>query len=177
MRTRAKKAIWDKEQPRMSWSAYNARLKRSRRWFVAAQTLGWGFLVLVPTATVTPNWVEQTLLTAEWNIWLQLVKRVNPAAVQASRDFDAWVGPLALQNGSINSAERLRLEARLDMRIHEVPDSDNDDDEPGTESESDSDDTKSTGSILPRSRLPSLDLRELFRPAGDRDASQRDTES
>lgn len=157
----------------MSWSAFNARLKRSRRWFQAAQTLGWGFLVLIPTATITPHWVEQTLRMAEWDIWLRLVERVNPVAVQACRDFEAWAGPAALQNGSIQDAKRLRLEQQLNLRIHEVPDTD-------SNSDSDSDSGGSAGGSAPskaaspspgshkhaarHTAVPhSLDLRELFR--------------
>ncbi|KAF2826578.1 hypothetical protein CC86DRAFT_291685 [Ophiobolus disseminans] len=73
LRTRAKKEIWDAEAPPCTWAAYNARLKRSRRWYEAAETLGWGVLVLTPSDTITPHWVEQTLRAGEWNIWLQLV--------------------------------------------------------------------------------------------------------
>lgn len=122
-RSRAKRALWDQVRPSGSWAAFNVRLKRSRRWFEAAQMLGWGFLLLLPAATVTPNWVEQTLRAPEWRIWLQLVQRVNPGAVQASRDFDAWLGPSALEGGPITNDERLGIEAALEMHIQEVSDS------------------------------------------------------
>jgi hypothetical protein len=55
LRTQAKKEIWDAEAPLCTWAAYNAWLKRSRRWYKAAETLGWGILVLTPSDTITPH--------------------------------------------------------------------------------------------------------------------------
>ena len=55
LRTQAKKEIWDAKAPPCTWAAYNARLKRSRRWYEAAETLGWGVLVLTPSDTITPH--------------------------------------------------------------------------------------------------------------------------
>lgn len=196
VRSRAKKALWDKEQPRASWDAYNSRLKRSHRWWQAATVLGWGFLVLVPSTLITPNWVEQTLRTAEWDIWLQLVERVNPAALQAGRAFDAWAGPAALKDGSLQGAARLRLEQRLGSRIHEVAEADSDahhgsQGDGDTDHDSDSGDS-ARGSAPSRAASPSpgsceqaaghtavprpLDLRELFRSVGSGDLALSSTE-
>jgi hypothetical protein len=49
------------------------------------------FSTVTLTSYHDPHWMEQTLRAGEWNIWLQLVQRVNRAAVAASHDFDAWV--------------------------------------------------------------------------------------
>ncbi|KAF2023213.1 hypothetical protein EK21DRAFT_118978 [Setomelanomma holmii] len=115
---------------------------------VAGSRLERSFLVLIPTATIKPNWVEQTLKVAEWDIWLELAERVNPAAVQASRDFDARVGPAALQDGSIK-AQSLRLESRLESRITEVSESDDkvDDDVPSDSNSNDSSGDRANDSI------------------------------
>jgi hypothetical protein len=87
VRSLAKQALWEQKSPPCSWASFNARIKRSRRWYQAAETLGWGLLVLIPTNFVSLNWVEQTLRAPEWDIWLQLIPRVNAAAVDASQSF------------------------------------------------------------------------------------------
>ncbi|EDU43044.1 predicted protein [Pyrenophora tritici-repentis Pt-1C-BFP] len=48
--------------------SFNARVKRSRRWYEAATKLGWGCLLLMPVEIVTVSWVEQTLLVSEWSL-------------------------------------------------------------------------------------------------------------
>lgn len=171
VRTQAKKEIWDAEAPPCTWAAYNARLKRARRWYEAAETLGWGVLVLIPSDTITPYWVEQTLRAGEWNIWLQLVQRVNPAAVAASHDFDAWLGPPGIEHGSLEGASTLTIEAGLPYRITEVPDSEGESDaatlDGSSEDEHDGDgeDGHSEHSTTRDSPLASaLDLRQLFQP-------------
>jgi hypothetical protein len=121
LRTQAKKEIWDTKAPLCTWVAYNAWLKRSRRWYKAAETLGWDILVLTPSDTITPHWVEQTLRAGEWNIWLQLVQHVNPAAIAASHDFDAWLGPPGIEHGSLKGASTLTIKAVLPYRITKIP--------------------------------------------------------
>lgn len=180
IRTQAKKALRDRHRPDLhngpTWSAYKVRLKRAQRWTFAADRLGWGFLLLIPTAIITPHWVEQTLRSAEWDIWLQLVMRANPDAVQASRDFDQWVGPSALQDGSIEGAGQLQLEARLQSRLQEVSDGDDEEDDEGILSDSEDDNGDSSGNGAASragSRaqganetvsVQSLSLRALFQP-------------
>jgi hypothetical protein len=171
LRTQAKKAIWDTENPPCTWAAYNARLERSRRWYEAADTLGWGLLVLIPSDTVTPHWVEQTLRAAEWNIWLQLVQRVNPATVAASHDFDAWLSQTGIEHGSLEGASWLTIEAGLEERITKAADSD---DEGNVASDDDNDDSSHDGhgtagqlAITLNTHpiiLQSLDLHQLFQP-------------
>jgi hypothetical protein len=151
LRSQAKQALWKREKPRMTWEAYNARLKRARRWLVAVRTHGWGLLVIMPTTAITPYWVEQALRIEEWMLWLRLVERVHPVAVQASRDFDDWLGPATLPSGSLQGTERLPLELHLEARVHELTDGD------------DNSDADKGGHVeTPHS---ALDLRELFRPA------------
>jgi hypothetical protein len=124
VRAQAKRILWEQEQPSGTWVAYNNRLKRSRRWYEAAQVLGWGCLLLMPADTVTSCWVEQTLRVAEWTVWLQLVQRVNAPAVQLGREFDAWLGPGGLSGGPVPCAERSGIEASQALRICAIPDSD-----------------------------------------------------
>jgi len=181
LRTQAKKEIWDAETPPCTWAAYNARLKRSRRWYEAAETLGWGVLVLIPSDTITPHWVEQTLRAGEWNIWLQLVQRVNSAAVAASHDFDAWLGPPGIEHGSLEGASTLTIEAGLPHRITEIPDSDGEGDAASLDGSSDDEHDKdghsehsitsdpslasaAEGTHPVPIRLHALDLRQLFQP-------------
>jgi hypothetical protein len=64
---------------------------------------------------------------------LQLVERVNAPAVQASCDFDAWLGWEALQNGPIRHAQQLQLELAFHSRVEEVPNSDAGSDEDSSE--------------------------------------------
>jgi hypothetical protein len=177
LRTQAKKEIWDAELPPCTWAAYNARLKRSRRWYEAAEMLGWGLLVLTPSDTITPHWVEQTLRAGEWNIWLQLVQRVNPAAVAASHDFDAWLGPPGIEHGSLEGASRLTIEVGLRERITEVADSESEADAASLDHGSDDEhgDGHSEHSTISYPSLASavkpvpillhaLDLHQLFQP-------------
>jgi hypothetical protein len=181
LRTQAKKEIWDAEAPPCTWAAYNARLKRSRRWYEAAETLGWGVLVLTPSDPITPHWVEQTLRASEWNIWLQLVQRVNPAAVAASHDFDAWLGPPGIEHGSLEGASTLTMEAGLPHHITEIPDSEGGSDAASLDGSSDNEHDEdrhsehsitgvpslasaAKGTHLVPALLHALDLRQFFQP-------------
>jgi hypothetical protein len=83
------------------------------------------------------------LRAGEWNIWLQLVQRVNPAAVAASHDFDAWLGPLGIEHGSLEGASRLTIEAGLPHRITEVLDSEGEADAASLDGSSDDEDRHS----------------------------------
>lgn len=147
VRTQAKKILWEQVKHRgtdklgrpWTWAAYNTQLKRAARWYEAAETLGWGGLLLIPADTVTPCWMEQTLRVAEWTIWLQLVLRVSPAAVQVGRDFDAWAGPSGLASDPGPCVGGPSSEASQVRRICEVPDTKDED-------EDEMDDATETGS-------------------------------
>lgn len=130
LQTAAKESLWHERSANSTWTwnAFSMRLKRSRRWRDAVETLGWGILLLIPTDIVTRNWVEQTLRAAHWRIWLELVQRVNPDATGASRDFDAWLGPSRSMHGSLDGTATLTFELTKGSRLAEVPDSDDDKD-------------------------------------------------
>jgi hypothetical protein len=61
------------------------------------------------------------LRAGEWNIWLQLVQHVNPAAVAASHNFDAWLSPPGIEHGFLEGASTLTIKAVLPYRITEIP--------------------------------------------------------
>jgi hypothetical protein len=42
----------------------------------------------MPYEVITPSWVRQGLCAAEWTMWLDLIKRVNPKAVETGRVVD-----------------------------------------------------------------------------------------
>jgi hypothetical protein len=175
VRSLAKRSIWEEKSPPFSWASFNARIKRSRRWYQAAETLGWGFLVLIPTNLVSPNWVEQTLRVLEWDIWLQLIPRVNAAAVEASRSFDSWLGVQGIEQGSLQGTAKLQLEVMVVSRLTEVADSDS---EGGSSSDegnvvgesllhSGLRDQAIVGSIAPRvGGSQEVDVRRLFELCG-----------
>ncbi|KAF2188442.1 hypothetical protein K469DRAFT_565313, partial [Zopfia rhizophila CBS 207.26] len=64
--------------------------------------------------------VEQTLRVREWDIWLDLVERVNPHAYAASQALDSWLGSECIAGGLINRKEPLCIKAELPKTIHEV---------------------------------------------------------
>jgi len=136
------------------------RLARAKRWFRATQVLGWGSLCLMPTDTVSNGWVERDIHPDVWNIWLQLVKRVNPEAHSASLALDNCVGQEGIQGGPIQTKEVLCIEEKgptVFYEVEEIADSaDEQDSDGGTEC-----------SILENSAprpLRQLTLQELFRP-------------
>jgi hypothetical protein len=123
------------------------------------------------------------LRASKWDIWLQLVQRVNPAAVAASHDFDAWLGPFGIEHGSLEGASTLTFEAGLPppRRITEIPNSEGESDAASLDGSSDDEhdeDRHSKHSITSEPSLAStamgtypvpislhgLELRQLFQP-------------
>ncbi|KAH6613163.1 hypothetical protein C7974DRAFT_444811 [Boeremia exigua] len=140
---------------------FKRRLHQALRWYEAASRLGWGMLCLLPHDTISNSWVENDLRIPYWHIWLELVGRVNPAAYEASRQLQTWLGSEALSGGPISEKETLYIEAtssRLPLatstQITEVADSD-----VGSDDESDS-------AAVPTQRQPMRQrtLLELFKP-------------
>lgn len=141
------------------------RLHQALRWYEAASRLGWGMLCLLPHDTISNSWVENDLRVPYWHIWLELVGRVNPAAYEASRQLQTWLGSEALSGGPISEKETLYIEAtssRLPLatctQLTEVADSD-----VGSDNESDS-------AAVPSQRQPMRQrtLLELFKPQPQR---------
>lgn len=60
--------------------AFKQRLARAKRRFSATEVLGLGILSLMPTDVISNSWVERHISLDQWNIWLQLVKKVNQDA-------------------------------------------------------------------------------------------------
>ncbi|CAA9967166.1 hypothetical protein PTMSG1_10525 [Pyrenophora teres f. maculata] len=147
LRSRAKQQLWEEQLPTATFNAFNARLKRARRWYEAAETLGWGSLLFLEGDVVTANWVEQTLRVSEWSLWLRLVQRVNPSVQQLIHNVDTFLGPNGLRGGPISNMQPVGAEVSEALRICEVPDSqDGSGDEEGDdEDEDDKDDHQSDG--------------------------------
>jgi hypothetical protein len=140
---------------------FKKRLQRATRWYEAADRLGWGSLCLMPYDEITNTWVEQTLRVGEWNIWLMLVKKVNPDAYTASKALDSWLGSESILGGSIDGKETLQIEAELPTTLYgveEVQDSEDDEDVARTQSSAIDLSTESARPLRQRT------LTELFRP-------------
>jgi hypothetical protein len=165
LRTEAKKSLLPLVFPNAAAKAtdenyitLSKRLSRATRWYEAADKLGWGSLCLMPHDMISNTWVERTLHVGEWHIWLDLVKRVNPDAYDASQAFDSWLGSESIAGGSIAGKEMLRIEeAPLIDEIEEVRDSEDEGDFGPTQSEV----ILSSG---PARQLRQLTLPELFGP-------------
>ena len=87
------------------------RLSRASRWYAAATTLGWGSLCLMPSDAISNKWAEKTLTRPEWDLWLQLVNKIEPDVCTASRKLDAWLGADGIEGGPIKDKEPLCIEA------------------------------------------------------------------
>ncbi|CAA9965775.1 hypothetical protein PTMSG1_09134 [Pyrenophora teres f. maculata] len=137
----------EEQLPTATFNAFNARLKRARRWYEAAETLGWGSLLFLKGDVVTANWVEQTLRVSEWSLWLRLVQRVNPSIQQLIHNVDTFLGPNSLRGGPISNMQPVGAEVSKALRIYEVPDSQDGsgDKEGDDEDEDDKDNHQSNG--------------------------------
>jgi hypothetical protein len=162
LRTEVKKAfralVYPKPTEREK-NIFDKRLQRAQRWYAAANELGWGSLCIMPYDHVSNTWVEQTLRVGEWQVWLELVKKVNPDAYSASKAFDAWLGSESIA-GSIEGKERLCIEDEppaTTCEIEEVQDSE-DEDFAATQSQ------RVASSSDPPRPLRQLTLPELFKP-------------
>jgi hypothetical protein len=141
--------------------AFGKRLVRAKRWYLAAETLGWGILCLMPTDLVSNNWVEKDLRAAEWSLWLTVVKKVNLDACNASIAFDNWVGTEGIQGGPIQSSDTLSIEAEGPTVVYEVEEIADSADEEGDNSAEECTTPSSKSTARP---LRQLTLLELFSP-------------
>jgi hypothetical protein len=134
LKTEVKNALFARMKGDVTKDAFNQRLKRAGRWFEAAETLGWGCLCLMPYEDITQSWVEQGLCAAEWTIWLGLVKRVNPKAVEVGQVIDQWLGKDCIAGGPYPPKEQLRLEMDLLATVASVEEmADSEEEEEGDE--------------------------------------------
>jgi hypothetical protein len=142
-----------------------SRVTRGMRWYKMGQALGWGSFCLVPHDVITNTWLEHTLRVPELDIWLELVRKVNPDVVKAAHILDSWLGPDGIAGGAISEKTPLGIEAEPVMTIYEI--------EEVQDSEDSGDDSVSVGAsqfqASPKSstRTPQLrqsTLLELFCP-------------
>jgi hypothetical protein len=141
--------------------AFRQRLSRASRWYTAAMTLGWGSLCLMPPDLISNRWVEKTLARPEWDVWLQLVKKIEPDVYTASTALEAWLGADGIEGGSLKDKETLCIEegsAAVVGEVEEVVDSDMDS-ESDVEGDSNTAATETLGQPLRQ-----LTLLELFVP-------------
>lgn len=144
--------------------AFRQRLLRASRWYSAVMALGWGSLCLMPPDAISNKWAEKTLTRPEWDVWLQLIKKVEPDVCTASRKLDAWLGTEGIEGGPIQDKKPLCIESGSTASVggveEEVADSDVDSDS-GVDSDGEE---AATGS--PCRPLRQLTLLELFVPKG-----------
>lgn len=86
----------------------------------------------MPYDTVNRAWVEQTLRTTEWQLWLEVVEKMNPVVVTASRRLDTWLGADCLIGGPI-SQYRAPLRFETIGRVGQVQDSEEEEEEPSSQ--------------------------------------------
>jgi hypothetical protein len=171
-RSEAKRAMLAEVRRPVSWDAFNTRLKRAMRWYDVTQYIGWGGLCLMPYDVVGTTWAEQTLRTAEWRLWLEeVVQRVNPDVVLASRALDGWLGADGIAGAPIHGREVLRIEEMrteeerpATARVEEVRDSEDDEGEEGGDEEPPPTQQSGASSVASSSHGASLSLVELFQP-------------
>jgi hypothetical protein len=72
---------------------------------------------------ITNWWVESSLRIKAWYTWLELMGKINPAAISASKAVGAWLSSKVA--GSISNKETLLLETsvRALAQVEEVPNS------------------------------------------------------
>ncbi|KAI8930529.1 hypothetical protein NX059_012125 [Plenodomus lindquistii] len=169
VRVEAKKRLYAKLS-NVDWAVFGVKLKRARKWYKAVCELGWGILCLMPYDIITNTWVEQVLRVSEWDVWLQLVHKVNPGVIQASRQLDRWLGAACIAGGPITHPEILQVEAvarQGPARVFlEVRDSDDDDESSEDEADGETP-TRAASSTPSREHLKSLgqlSIVELFQP-------------
>ena len=144
---------------------FKNRVNRGMRWYKMGQALGWGSFCLVPHDVISNTWLEHTLRVPELDVWLELVRKVNPDVVKAGHILDSWLGPDGIAGGAISEKTPLGIEAEPVMTIYEI--------EEIQDSEDSGDDSVSVGAsqfqTSPKSptRAPQLrqsTLLELFHP-------------
>lgn len=144
---------------------FKNRVARGMRWYTMGQVLGWGSFCLVPHDVISNTWLEHTLRIPEFNVWLDLVKKVNPDIFEAAQILDSWLGPEGIAGGAISEKTPLSIEAEPAMTIEEIQDSeDSEDSENDSEGVETSQPQTSPKSRTPTPRLRQLTLSELFHP-------------
>lgn len=108
---------------------FKNRITRGIRWYKMGQALGWGSFCLVPHDVISNTWLEYTLRVPEFEVWLELVKKVNPDVFKAAQILDSWLGPDGIAGGAISEKTPLGIEAEpvtTAYEIEEIQDSEDD---------------------------------------------------
>ena len=69
---------------------------------------------------ISNTWLEHTLRVPELDVWLELVRKVNPDVVKAGHILDSWLGPDGIAGGAISEKTPLGIEAEPVMTIYEI---------------------------------------------------------
>jgi hypothetical protein len=143
---------------------FKNRVNRGMRWYTMGQALGWGSFCLVPHDVISNTWVEHTLRVPEFNVWLELVKKVNPEVFEAAQILDSWLGPEGIAGGAIKDKTPLGIEAEPVRTIYEIEEiqysEDSEDDSEGVRVSQ----SQASPSCTPIPQLRQLTLPELFNP-------------
>lgn len=113
----------------------------------------------MPSDAISNKWAEKTLTRLEWDLWLQLVKKIEPDVCTASRKLDAWLGAEGIEGGPIKDKEPLCIESGPAAVVGEVEELPNSDVESDSGVESDGEDATAGAPCRP---LRQLTLLELF---------------
>jgi hypothetical protein len=134
------------------------RLTKAKRWHTIAQRLGWGSFLLMPHDLISNHWVERTLRTGDLDVWLNLIKQVNPDVYNASQKLESWLGPEGIAGESICSKAPLSIEAV--PQVYEISDSDDSGDDDNTTED------PSLSPVTAKTATPprQLKLMDLFNP-------------
>lgn len=143
---------------------FTKRLTKAKRWYTIAQKLGWGSFFLMPHDLISNHWIERILRTSDLDVWLDLVKLVNPDAYNASQKLDSWLGPEGIAGESICSKVSLSIEAA--PQVYEISDSE----DSGNDSNTAEDLSLSLATTKSISPLQQLKLTELFNPVATLEA-------
>jgi hypothetical protein len=65
-----------------AWSSLLKQLAKGQRWDRVETMLGRGILGLMPESVFNHSWVERTMTNSQCIVWIELVQRINPAAVE-----------------------------------------------------------------------------------------------
>ncbi|KAF2827746.1 hypothetical protein CC86DRAFT_276017, partial [Ophiobolus disseminans] len=90
------------------------------RWYKMGQALGWGSFCLVPHNVISNSWVEYPLRIPEFDVWLELARKVNPNVVKAAQVLDTWLEPDGIAGGAISDKAPLGIKAAPNLPIFEI---------------------------------------------------------
>ena len=69
---------------------------------------------------ISNTWLEHTLRVPKLDVWLELVRKVNPDVVKAGHILDSWLRPDGIAGGAISKKTPLGIKAEPVMTIYEI---------------------------------------------------------